>query len=199
MKAYRLIFIVISFMNWSSLNAQKNYIDSIKTFQEKYVADHEVVKGSDKNFLHFFPVNLKYRVPAKVERIYDADWFKIETSGKEKQIYRVYAILHFSVKDTSLKLPVYQSQQLMNVKEYADYLFLPFTDLTNGEESYENGRYIDLKTDDLANTSFVIDFNKAYNPYCAYVSNQFNCPIPPKANNLPVSIRAGEMKFGKTH
>ncbi|HEX7904799.1 MAG TPA: DUF1684 domain-containing protein [Chitinophagaceae bacterium] len=199
MKTNRLLFILFCFISYTSTRAQDIYKDSIRSFQEKYVTDHEVVKGNDKKSIHFFPIDVHYKVTAKVERIYEADWFKVETSGKEKQVYRVYAILHFSIKDTSLKLPVYQSQRLMDTKEYADYLFLPFTDLTNGEESYENGRYIDLKMADLETGSYVIDFNKAYNPYCAYVSNQFNCPIPPKENNLAVAIRAGEMKFGKVH
>lgn len=199
MKTNCILFIVLSFITAASVKAQGLYKDSIQSFQEKYVTDHEVVKGNDKKLIHFFPVDAHYKVTAKVERIYEADWFKIETSGKEKQVYRVYAILHFSIKDTSLKLSVYQSQRLMNTKEYADYLFLPFTDLTNSEESYENGRYIDLTIADLEPGSYVIDFNKAYNPYCAYVSNQFNCPIPPKENDLVVAIRAGEMKFMKAH
>ena len=112
---------------------------------------------------------------------------------------RVYGILHFILKDTILKLEVYQSQKLMDIKQYEDLLFVPFTDQTNGEQSYENGRYIDLTMDEIKTGYYLLDFNKAYNPYCAYISNTYNCPIPPKANNLAVAIRAGEMKFGRDH
>ena len=179
--------------------AQVSYNDSLEHFQQEYVKNHGVVKGDDKKHLRFFPVMAATRVQARVERIYDAPWFKMETSSKEKQVYRVYAVLHFSLHDTLLKLHVYQSQRLMETKEYADYLFIPFTDFTSGNESYDNGRYIDLMTTDLETGIYFIDFNKAYNPYCAYVSGQYSCPVPPKENDLPVAIRAGEMKFEKEH
>ncbi len=85
----------------------------------------------------------------------------------------------------------------MAVAEYKDQLFLPFTDLTSGEESYAAGRYIDLIFDDILDNKVIIDFNKAYNPYCAYVSGKYNCPIPPRENSLNVAILAGEKNFGK--
>lgn len=92
---------------------------------------------------------------------------------------------------------LYQSQGLMGSNEYKNYLFLPFTDATTGVETYESGRYIDLLTTDIVNNTVTIDFNKAYNPYCAYVSDVYNCPIPPKENHLRVAIRAGEKMYGK--
>jgi len=87
----------------------------------------------------------------------------------------------------------------MTTKEYKDHLFIPFTDATSGEETYESGRYIDLEIKDITNENVLIDFNKAYNPYCAYVSGKYNCPIPPNENRLIVAIRAGEKSFGKHH
>ena len=78
--------------------------------------------------------------------------------------------------------------------EYQDYLFLPFTDSTNGNETYEAGRYIDLKMTDIAGNSVIIDFNKSYNPYCAYKSG-YQCPVPPAENHLKTWVRAGEKKF----
>lgn len=86
----------------------------------------------------------------------------------------------------------------MTIEKYKNHLFLPFTDLTSGEETYDNGRYIDLETVDIKNKTVEIDFNKAYNPYCAYVSYTYNCPIPPKENYLPVAILAGEKNYGKS-
>ncbi|MCK5678470.1 MAG: DUF1684 domain-containing protein, partial [Flavobacteriaceae bacterium] len=85
-------------------------------------------------------------------------------------------------------LEIYQNQKLILTTDYEDYLFLPFTDKTNGESTYGGGRYLDLKIPDGDTT--VIDFNKAYNPYCAY-NHKYSCPIPPKANQLDVEINAG--------
>jgi uncharacterized protein (DUF1684 family) len=199
MKQLKLL-IVLFLLSYNATQAQKtNYNDSIQKFQDKYVKEHGVVEGKDKSNLHFFPINEQFKIKARFERIYSASWFNMETSGKTKKPYRVYGVLHFTLKDTVLKLNVYQSQQLMATKEYADHLFVPFTDKTSGDESYDNGRYIDILEGELKGENYTIDFNKAYNPYCAYVSNVYNCPVPPKENDLSVFIRAGEMKFGKSH
>lgn len=196
----RLYLLVILSTIGLAISAQpKTYHDSMRSYHEKYVKKHEVVRGSDKSLVRFFAIDDSYRINARFERIFEAPWFRIETSGSEKKVYRVYGILHFTLKDTVLKLHVYQSQQLMEIKEYADHLFIPFTDLTCGEESYDNGRYIDLTIADVENGLFVLDFNKAYNPYCAYVTGRYNCPLPPPENDLAVAIRAGEMKFDKDH
>lgn len=196
------IFCLLLFCELFSLGAgaqNKTYIDSIHAYQQKYVKEHGVVKGKDKELLHFFPVSKEYYINARFERVYSYNWFDMETSGKRKQSYRVYGVLHFKLGDSSLKLQVYQSKDLMNTKEYADYLFIPFTDKTCGDESYENGRYLELRLGDVSTGRCILDFNKAYNPYCAYVSNVYNCPIPPKENDLPVAVKAGEMKYGKPH
>jgi uncharacterized protein (DUF1684 family) len=177
----------------------QTYASSLQTFRNNYVNTHEVVKGSDRKFLRFFPIDRNFIATAHIEKIYDAPWMKMETSGKEKKQFRVYAYATFKIKDTSCKLAIYQAQDLLANPAFAKYLFLPFTDKTSGFESYENGRYIDLKIDDLDSDDLQIDFNKAYNPYCAYISNTYNCPIPPKENDLPVAIMAGEMKYGKSH
>jgi len=197
----RSLFLALLFIsvNFSATAQQSDYIDSIQSYQENYVKKHGAVKGKDKEHLHFFPVSEKYRLSARVERIYEAPWFKMETSGKEKKVYRTYAVLHFQLDGVAYKLNVYQSQQLMEVKQYADHLFIPFTDFTSGEESYENGRYIDMLVADLESSNYIIDFNKAYNPYCAYITDVYNCPVPPKENDLSIAIKAGEMKFGKLH
>lgn len=173
------------------------HADSLHAFRQRYVNGHEVVKDNDRLNLQFFPVDKKYCVPARFEKIFEAPWFSMETSGKIKKVFRVYGILHFSIHDTVLKLHVYQSQRQFQETEYDGYLFIPFTDKTTGDESYETGRYLDLYIRDLEISDIFLDFNKAYNPYCAYISDKYNCPVPPKENDLPVAIRAGEMKFWK--
>jgi len=178
-------------------HGQSRYKDSIKLFVKNYVESHEVVKGEDKKQMHFYGVNEKYRVHAKFETKENGDWFQMPTSGKMKQVYRVYGVLKFRLNGKALQLNLYQSQSLMQTNEYKNYLFLPFTDATTGKATYESGRYLDLTMDDIKNNEVILDFNKAYNPYCAYVSGVYNCPIPPKENNLAVSVEAGEKKYGK--
>jgi len=191
-----LLLIIASFVSIISF-AQQSYKDSIQAFIKNYADKHDVVTGDNKKYLSFYPVNQNYRVVAQFEKVENGKWFTMETSGTQRKVYRVYGIIHFTVHDTTLKLNLYQSQDLMAATEYKEYLFLPFTDLTSGEETYASGRYIDLTFKDIADNKVVIDFNKAYNPYCAYVSGRYNCPIPPRENNLNVAILAGEKNYRK--
>jgi uncharacterized protein len=85
-------------------------------------------------------------------------------------------------------LSLYQNHELRTTETHKNHLFLPFKDLTNGTESYGDGRYLDLSIPE--GEPLVIDFSKAYNPYCAY-SSHYSCPIPPKENRLRIPIRAG--------
>jgi len=110
--------------------------------------------------------------------------------------YRQYGLLTFTVNDTVCTLQVYQSLALMKKRGLKDYLFIPFADQTNYITTYAGGRYIELRTGDIKNDSVILDFNKCYNPYCAYADG-YSCPVPPDANKLPVAIPAGEMQFGK--
>lgn len=176
---------------------QKTYNDSLQAYINKYVKEHEVVKGNDKKYLQFFPIDESYRVIAKIEIANDAKWFQMETSGPIKKTFRTYGIISFKIHDTLMKLHVYQSQNLLQSEQYKDYLFIPFTDLTSGNTTYEAGRYIDIKSEEIKGDQVIIDFNKAYNPYCAYVKNVYNCPIPPRENDLPVAIIAGEKEYKK--
>lgn len=176
-------------------NAQSPYKDSINVYLDKYVREHQVVKGEDKKKFRFFPIDESYQVTARIELVKDSPWFSMPASKNSPQTFRIYGILHFSIHDTLIKAPLYQSQMLMALQKYKDLLFFPFTDLTSGEDTYATGRYIDLFMKDIHGDTIVLDFNKAYNPYCAYVSGKYNCPIPPKDNYLPVAIVAGEMNF----
>lgn len=194
-----LFIIAACAVSSSCFSQNRAYKDSAEAYFRKYIKDHEVVTGKDKAFMQFFPADEKFRIRCRFERTENSAWFKMETSGVIKKIYRVYGLIYFTIHDTALSLQVYQSQDLMQVEKYRDHLFIPFTDATSGEESYEGGRYIDLTLDDVKSGWYVIDFNKAYNPYCAYVSGKYNCPIPPKENHLPVAVRAGEKIFNNPH
>ena len=186
------------FLYFSSFAQRSNYNDSIKLFQQNYVQTHEVVNEPNRSFFQFFPVNKKYRVLATFKKLDDAKGFIMKTSGTKTKKYFKYGILRFTIDHKQLKLTVYQSEQLMKDDKYKNYLFIPFTDLTSGNKSYGGGKYLDFVMDDIQNNTLLLDFNKAYNPYCAYASG-YNCPIPPRENDLPVAIKAGEMNFGKGH
>jgi|SRR6218665_218528 len=178
---------------------QQPYPDSMQHYIDQYVQKHEVVVAEDKKYFRFFPINESFRIKAKLKRTPDSKWFTMETSGAVKKTFRTYGVLEFHIHDTLVRLPVYQSQGLITIEKYKDLLFLPFTDLTSGEATYAAGRYIDLYTTEIKNDSVIIDFNKAYNPYCAYVTGKYNCPVPPKENQLSVAINAGEQNYAKPH
>jgi uncharacterized protein (DUF1684 family) len=188
----RIISILLLISSCVICKAQTNYSDSLKNSRQKYIDSHEVV--SNKALLDFFQIDPAYRVVCRFESARDAAWFNIPTSSGKNKIHRKYGTLHFTIKGTPLQLSVYQSQSLLATEEFRDYLFIPFTDLTTGEETYEIGRYLECVMGDIKSNKLVLDFNKAYNPYCAYTSG-YNCPIPPKENALNIAIRAGEKKY----
>ena len=190
-----LLFLLMAHLVW----AQRSFADSLKHYQADYVQKHEVVQGDDKKYLSFFPVDEAYRVAARFERKDNSSWFLMQTSGTVKKMYRVYGTLSFTLLGKVYTLNVYQSQSLMQTEQYRNHLFIPFTDATSGKESYAVGRYYDFFIEDIVDNMVVIDFNKVYNPYCAYVSGVYNCPIPPRENDLAVAIKAGEMTYSKAH
>lgn len=193
-----ILFLASLFLSLSGFS-QKTYDDSVRLFLKNYVQNHEVVKGADKQQMKFYEVNKAYRVTADFRPSASAQWLTFKTSGTVNKVFRLYGTLLFTLNGKECSLNVYQSQNLMTNAEYKNYLFLPFTDLTTGKETYGSGRYLDLTTADIRNNKATIDFNKAYNPYCAYVNGIYNCPVPPKENALPVEVKAGEKAFGKAH
>ncbi len=174
----------------------------ISAFQQKLNAefahkeDSPLTKKDRRKFkkLPFFPVDLSYRVTARFVRTQQALPFQMPTTTARRPIYEQYAEAHFELKGQKFVLPIYQSHDLRQSEKYKTYLFLPFTDATNGNESYAGGRYIGLEIPE--GDEIVIDFNQAYNPYCAY-NGKYSCPIPPKENHLPIEIRAGVMAPAK--
>jgi len=197
MKKATLILTIILFAITASAQ-QTSYISTINTYQKNYVKSHEVVKGKERKLFRFYTANETYKVQCKFEALHDTTVLHMKTSGKSipvKDFVR-YGKLVFTIHDTALQLTVYQSVSLKENPQYKNYLFIPFTDITTGDETYGSGRYIDILTTDIVNNSAVLDFNKAYNPYCAYTTG-YNCPIPPKENYLPIAINAGEKTFAK--
>ncbi|WP_086478404.1 DUF1684 domain-containing protein [Arenibacter amylolyticus] len=144
--------------------------------------------------LDFFAPDSTYQVKAKFTRTPEALPFLMPTNTGDKTEEVVYAKISFELNGKEHELEVYQNTELIQQANYKDYLFLPFSDLTNGEETYEGGRYLDLSIPE--GDTILLDFNKAYNPYCAY-NAKYSCPLVPKQNRLDTHIRAGVKAFNK--
>lgn len=140
--------------------------------------------------LDFFPADTTYQTWARLERSPEALPFEMPTTTDRMARERKYGTLYFELGGRPFSLEVYQSPDLLMQEGYEDYLFLPFTDSTNGSETYEGGRYIDLRIPKA--DSLLLDFNRAYNPYCVY-NPEYSCPIVPSVNHLDIPIRAGVM------
>jgi uncharacterized protein (DUF1684 family) len=142
--------------------------------------------------LDFFPIDEKYFVVAELVRTENEKPFAMKTSTDRLPMYEKYGELYFQIDGKPVKLNVYRNLDLMKRDEYKDHLFLPFSDATNGNETYLGGRYIDLKIP--SGNTIAIDFNQAYNPSCAY-NYIYSCPAVPHENVLDIAIRAGVKKF----
>lgn len=142
--------------------------------------------------LDFYPINEKAFVVAQLVRTDNEKPFGMPTSTARKPMYVKYGEVHFQLDGKVLKLNVYRNIEFSKKEEYKNDLFLPFSDLTSGKESYIGGKYIDLKIP--TGNTIAIDFNLSYNPYCAY-NHKYSCPKVPLENDLAVEIRAGVKKF----
>lgn len=197
----RILILTISFLFINLAYSQENKTtkEAIK-FQKKINKEFSTKEKSPlteddlKQFseLDFFPIDTSYIVIAKLKFQKDSKTFKMQTNTDRLPIYKIYAIASFNLKGREFKLHIYQNVKLIQTVDFEDYLFLPFTDKTNGNTTYGGGRYIDLEIPD--GDTILIDFNQTYNPSCAY-NSKYSCPIPPKANDLNIEINAGVKKY----
>ena len=141
--------------------------------------------GQKKTFqgLSYFPPNPDLRLEVQVEEFPDKQIIQMQTSTGDIQEYQRFGRFHFTVQGQLAELTVYFSD--------GSY-FLPFVDSLSGKETYPAGRY--LEPEPLGGGHFLVDFNLAYNPYCAY-NEQWSCPLTPFENRLKVPVRAGEKIF----
>lgn len=193
----RITLTIITLLTLTFVQGQDNaYSLEIKNYQDtlnkEYANPEEspLTEEDLKTFksLEFFPINQKYRIEAQFIRTPNEKPFKMATTTSRKPIYVKYGEAHFTLEGEKIVLEIYQNQKLKLIEKYENYLFLPFVDETNGFTSYGGGRFLDLKIP--SNELIVIDFNKSYNPYCAY-NHKYSCPKPPKENTIPIKILAG--------
>jgi uncharacterized protein len=172
------------------------YIAKIETLRKE--KDHTITSGDEAPFndsipfngLKYFPISEKYRINARLTPIAQKKAVALPTSDGKQKSYLEYAYAEFEMDDVKNKLLILE---IMDMGPYRGTLFLAFADQTSASETYGAGRYLDVKKVPGA-TSITLDFNEAYNPYCAYNDN-FSCPFPPRENILNVAIRAGEKTY----
>ncbi|PIF70261.1 hypothetical protein CLU99_0994 [Flavobacterium sp. 2] len=198
MKNYIILCLLLTFSFGFSQKKFKS-VDAEK-FQKQINSEYADAKTSPlmeedlKTFktLDFYPINEKYFVNARFEKAENEKVFEMKTTGTRTPKYVKYGTIYFTIDGVEMQLNVYRNIELSEQEKYKDHLFLPFSDLTCGKESYIGGRYIDLKIP--KGNTIAIDFNQAYNPYCAY-NHKYSCPIVPLENDLKIEIKAGVKTF----
>ena len=199
MKYLLVLFLMVSTLGCAQ---DKRPITGETEFQREMNADFKdatksPLKEKDrKKFkgLDFFKFDSTYVVTATFVRTPEEKVFKMKTTTNRLPEYVKYGNLSFELQGKSYQLNIYQNQNLITREGYEDYLFLPFLDDTNGDTSYGGGRYIDMRIPN--GDEVIIDFNKAYNPYCAY-NERYSCPIVPRENYLDLEVKAGVKAFKK--
>ena len=149
-------------------------------------------KGMKK--MRFFKADKNYQVTGTFQRTPDAQSFKMATYSGITKDYRLYGYVNVTIDGKPVKVHLYQNLRIIKMEEYKNNLFIPFKDLTNDGSTYGGGRYIDANINDIKDGKMTIDFNRCYNPWCAY-SDGYNCPIPPIENHFEIEITAGEKNF----
>lgn len=186
----------------SDQNLNKDYVKKIEE-QRKEKNDYflknsqsPLSKDQKEAFegLKFYPADITYRVEAIIERFEIKDFISMPTTTGNTQQYFKYGKGVFKLKGKKLELLLLKPLRPMPGQS-SKMVFIPFTDITSGRETYGAGRYIDIEIN-AQQTTVEIDFNRAYNPYCAY-NEVYECPIPPKENYLDMEVLAGEMTFEK--
>ena len=170
------------------MSEQISEISLFRLQKDEFFAQHPqspLTKAQKKNFrgLNYFAENPAFRFELELERFPDPQTIEIQTSTGDVQTYLREGKIHFDVDGQSAALTIYMSD---------NGFFLPFADSLAGTETYPAGRY--LEPEPLQNGKLLIDFNLAYNPYCAY-NEKWSCPLTPFENRLKVPIRAGEKIF----
>mgnify|MGYP000294803048 CR=1 FL=1 len=198
----KIVFLFLIFLI-SCKNDQKRMILGYSEFQKEMNAKFKdaskspLTKKDLKDFkgLEFFPIDDAYKIKAVLSKTPNGAIVQFPTTTDRVAMYKEYGLLSFSIDTMVVKLTIYKEENPDLL--YQDYLFLPFFDLTNGRTSYKGGRFIDvLTTDENSDGTITLDFNKAYNPSCAY-SNRYSCPVPPPDNFINTEVRAGVKAYKK--
>jgi len=184
-----MVFTTFLSCNKSLVSDALAYQNNLKNeFENPKTTPLKEDEKDDFKGISFFPINKNFIVHADFTKIENGKTIPFPTSAQKIKHYKEFGKINFQLNEKPFELTIYQSDP--PIEGYENSLFLPFTDETNGVTTYGGGRYIDLEIKDINDNKIVVDFNKAYNPYCAY-SKYYNCPIPPANNYLETEINAG--------
>lgn len=151
------------------------------------------LKAKDTGFLRFYPVAKKWAVKAEIVHTPQAKPFDMGTHAGTTKKFRSYALLLFAdPKSSGVKYDTLIAYESLRNATSDSLVFIPFNDETNNETTYGGGRYLDIPKRELDKPGFLLDFNKAYNPWCVF-ANGYSCPIPPVENRLSMRVEAGEL------
>lgn len=170
------------------------YVETVQTARSAKdtmlgrAADSPITPDKRANFLplSYYPIDASYAVPATFEEAAPGQrpQMEMETSTHQPRRVERVGVLKFNLQGQPLQLAAYTE-----AGDPPDRLFVPFADTTSGSETYPGGRYLEIVRSPTG--IYMVDFNKAFNPYC-YYNPTYDCPYPPKENRLPIAIRAGE-------
>jgi hypothetical protein len=173
-------------------DAWRTWLTDQRAEKDEFFADHPQSpippeRRDEFDGLSYYALDPDYRVQATIDRSENPQSVQLETTHGRTVTYRRVAVLRFALAGEERSLDALH-------QDGEDELFVPFSDETTGPETYDGGRYLDLDVDptDLVDReTIVVDFNRAYSPFCAY-SETFDCPKPPEENHLDLPIEAGE-------
>lgn len=174
---------------------QKAFTQYVEEKNEQFkTADWSPLKPEDKNHfkgLNYYPYDVSFRFQGTVKR-YDRPDSITVLGTREGDLRPALRFGYFEFKKDGKTQRLEIIKILPRHTGASDHLFLGFWDATSGVDTYDGGRYVDIEENDQ--DSYVIDFNYAYNPYCAY-NERYSCAIPPLENRLPIALTCGEKKF----
>jgi uncharacterized protein len=147
----------------------------------------EADRNTFKNLVYYEP-DMAYRVKADVEWLTRQDTLEMPMTNGSKEAYLRTALATFELEGQEHTLTLYKK-----VNDDKNQWFVPFTDKTNGFDTYGGGRYLDVPFEKGAK-AITLDFNRAYSPFCAY-NPEYVCPVPPSDNRLNVAVPAGEKNY----
>lgn len=192
-----VVVLITFYYSYTGSQDQSAYVDEINT--ERVDKDRYMKTSPESPFaenpdvftkLNYFPPDIRYKVTATLTPVQNKKPVMLSTNDGKQQQYVEYAYAEFDLDGYNNKLLILE---VLDAGPFRGKLFLAFGDETSAGETYGAGRYLDVNKVPGANT-ITLDFNKAYNPYCAYVE-KYSCPFPPPENLLKVALRAGEKVY----
>jgi uncharacterized protein (DUF1684 family) len=202
-KPVRLVFIagvllIIFYFMKEAVFSDSSYIAGIKkerqdknqSFRSSNSPLVEAERATFDSLKYYLP-DIIYRVNADYEEFNQPETVQMPMNTGGTEPYLRFAKATFNLEGQQNSLILY-----LRVNTTDSSLFVPFSDKTNGRETYEGGRFLDIPKPEPGTDQITLDFNKAYNPFCVYNYN-YTCPVPPPSNRLTVSVRAGEKSYTK--